>query len=69
MVARRTAAAAHRRRCEVQIRAAKKMGEEPVGSTPVRSPSTQMGSDDNQKAKGLTRPLAQSLMVASNRVI
>ena len=69
MAARHSAAAAaHRRRCEVQIRAAKKMGE-PVGSTPVRSPSTQMGSDDNQKAKGPTRPLAQSLMVASNRVI
>ena len=46
MAARRSAASAHRRRCEVQIRAAKKMGE-PVGSTPVRSPSTQMGSDDN----------------------
>ena len=43
--------AAHRRRCEVQIRAAKKMGE-PVGSTPVRSPSTQIGSDDNQRQRG-----------------
>ena len=63
---RRRRRTAHRRRCEVQIRAAKKMGE-PVGSTPVRSPSTQIGSDDNQRQRGQRERNRQRIMLDAPR--